>query len=432
MTRLSLMKNFKKNFQNSKVLKIEKTKAVLTVSLIITFLLIFTSSNFSQKAANEDTIIKKEGKSGNDYEIKPGIFQYEEYLPLLENKKVALVANQASVIDSVHLLDFLLSKDVNVVKVFALEHGFRGNIDRGQHFSTEIDKKTGTPIVAMYGKNRKPKAEQLSDIDVIIFDIQDVGVRFYTYISSMHLLMEACAENNKKLIILDRPNPLGFYVDGPVLKSDFKSFVGMHTVPVVHGLTVGELALMINGEKWLKNGIQCDLKIIKAKNYKHSDKWHLKIKPSPNLPNDKAILLYPSLCFFEATEISIGRGTLFPFQVIGYPDTSFGKFCFVPEDIPGMQINPVQEGKKCYGTDLRNTEDTLFTVKYLIEFYNKFPDKSKFITHKRWFNLLAGNSELYNQIMSGLSEKEIRKTWQKDLTKYKKIRKKYLLYTDFE
>ncbi len=432
MTRLSLMKNFKKNFQNSKVLKIEKTKAALTVSLIITFLLIFTSSNFSQKAANEDTIIKKEGKSGNDYEIKPGIFQYEEYLPLLENKKVALVANQASVIDSVHLLDFLLSKDVNVVKVFALEHGFRGNIDRGQHFSTEIDKKTGTPIVAMYGKNRKPKAEQLSDIDVIIFDIQDVGVRFYTYISSMHLLMEACAENNKKLIILDRPNPLGFYVDGPVLKSDFKSFVGMHTVPVVHGLTVGELALMINGEKWLKNGIQCDLKIIKAKNYKHSDKWHLKIKPSPNLPNDKAILLYPSLCFFEATEISIGRGTLFPFQVIGYPDTSFGKFCFVPEDIPGMQINPVQEGKKCYGTDLRNTEDTLFTVKYLIEFYNKFPDKSKFITHKRWFNLLAGNSELYNQIMSGLSEKEIRKTWQKDLTKYKKIRKKYLLYTDFE
>ncbi len=399
----------------------KKIKTALTVFFIITFLLTFVSDNFSQE------VVRK-----SDNEIKPGVFQYEEYLPLLENKKVALVANQTSVIDSVHLLDFLLSKDVNVVKVFALEHGFRGNIDRGQHFSTEIDKKTGTPIVAMYGKNRKPKAEQLSDIDVILFDIQDVGVRFYTYISSMHLLMEACAENNKKLIILDRPNPLGFYVDGPVLKPDFKSFVGMHPVPIVHGLTIGELALMINGEKWLKNGIQCDLKIIKAKNYKHSYKWHLKIKPSPNLPNDKAILLYPSLCFFEATEISIGRGTLFPFQVIGYPDSSFGKFCFIPEDIPGMQINPVQEGKKCYGTDLRNTEDTLFTVKYLIEFYNKFPDKSKFITRKRWFNLLAGNSELYNQIMSGLSEKEIRKTWQKDLTKYKKIRKKYLLYTDFE
>jgi len=400
---------------------LKKIKTALTVFFIITFLLTFVSDNFSQE------VVRK-----SDNEIKPGVFQYEEYLPLLENKKVALVANQTSVIDSVHLLDFLLSKDVNVVKVFALEHGFRGNIDRGQHFSTEIDKKTGTPIVAMYGKNRKPKAEQLSDIDVILFDIQDVGVRFYTYISSMHLLMEACAENNKKLIILDRPNPLGFYVDGPVLKPDFKSFVGMHPVPIVHGLTIGELALMINGEKWLKNGIQCDLKIIKAKNYKHSYKWHLKIKPSPNLPNDKAILLYPSLCFFEATEISIGRGTLFPFQVIGYPDSSFGKFCFIPEDIPGMQINPVQEGKKCYGTDLRNTEDTLFTVKYLIEFYNKFPDKSKFITRKRWFNLLAGNSELYNQIMSGLSEKEIRKTWQKDLTKYKKIRKKYLLYTDFE
>ena len=244
--------------------------------------------------------------------------------------------------------------------------------------------------------------------------------------------MEACAENHKKFMILDRPNPLGFYVDGPVLKPQFKSFVGMLPIPVVHGLTLGEAALMINGEHWLKNGLQCDLTIIKAKNYKHSDFWYLPIKPSPNLPNDQAILLYPSLCFFEATEISIGRGTKFPFQVIAYPDVSFGTFSFIPKDIPGMQMNPVQEGKRCYGIDLRKTENVTFTLKYLIDFYNKFPDKSKFITRKRWFNLLAGNSELYNQIMSGMSEEAIRKTWQKDLNAYKEIRNKYLLYIDFE
>ena len=365
-------------------------------------------------------------------EIEAGDKQYSEYLPLLKNRKIAIVANQTSMIDSVHLLDFLLSENVNVVKIFALEHGFRGNIDRGQHFSAEIDKKTGIPIVAMYGKNRKPKAEQLADIDIVIFDIQDVGVRFYTYISSLHLLMEACAENHKKLIILDKPNPLGFYVDGPVLKPAFKSFVGMDKIPVVHGLTIGELALMINGENWLKNGLQCDLSVIKVNNYKHSDKYSLPIKPSPNLPNDQAILLYPSLCFFEATQVSIGRGTSFPFQVIGYPDTSFGKFTFVPKDIPGMQMNPVQEGKACYGIDLRETENVMFTLKYLLYFYNKFSNKSRFITNKRWFNLLAGNAELYKQIMSGMSEEAIRKTWQKDLDAYKKIRKKYLLYLDFE
>ncbi len=364
--------------------------------------------------------------------IESGDKQFNDYLPLLAGKNIALVANQTSVIDSIHILDFLLSKNINIVKVFALEHGFRGTVDRGAHFSTETDKKTGVPIVAVYGKNRKPKAEQLADIDIIIFDIQDVGVRFYTYISSMYLLMEACAENHKKLLILDRPNPLGFYVDGPVLKPQFKSFVGMLPIPVVHGLTLGEAALMINGEHWLKNGLQCELIIIKAKNYKHSDFWHLPNKPSPNLPNDQAVLLYPSLCFFEATEISIGRGTEFPFQLIGYPDTSFGTFSFIPKDIPDMQMNPIQEGKKCFGIDLRNSKDTTFTLKYLIDFYAEFSDKSKFITRKRWFNLLAGNSELYNQIMSGMSEEAIRKTWQENLNSYKEIRKKYLLYIDFE
>jgi len=373
----------------------------------------------------KNVIVKEEKTEAGDK-------QYSKYLPLLKGKKIAIVANQTSVIDSIHLLDFLLSENVNVVKIFALEHGFRGTVDRGQNFPTEIDKKTGIRIVAMYGKTRKPKAEQLADIDIVIFDIQDIGVRFYTYISSMHLLMEACAENSKKLIILDRPNPLGFYIDGPVLKPEFKSFVGMHPIPIVHGLTVGELALMINGEGWLKNGLKCDLTVIKAKNYKHSQKPHLRIKPSPNLPNDQSILLYPSLCFFEATRVSIGRGTKFPFQVIGYPDVSFGNFSFIPEDIPGTQMNPVQEGKTCYGIDLRKTNNVKFTLKYFIDFYNKFSDKSMFITRKKWFNLLAGNSELYTQIMSGMSEDAIRKTWQKDLNTYKKMRKKYLLYLDFE
>ena len=364
--------------------------------------------------------------------IEAGDKQIQEYLPLLTGKRVAIVANQTSIIDSVHLLDFLLSENINIVKVFALEHGFRGNIDRGKTYNSNIDEKTGIPIVAAYGKNRKPETEQLTDIDIILFDIQDVGVRFYTYISSMHYFMEACAENHKQLIILDRPNPLGFYVDGPVLEPEFKSFIGMHPIPIVHGLTIGELALMINGEGWLKNGIQCNLKVVKVKNYKHTDRWHLPVKPSPNLPNERAVLLYPSLCFFEATEISIGRGTLFPFQVIGYPNKHFGNFTFVPKDIPDMQMNPVQEGKICYGTDLRTSDNERFTLKYLINFYNKFTDKTKFITRKKWFDLLAGNSKLRKQIMSGMSEDSIRKTWQKNLNTYKEIRKKYLLYIDFE
>ncbi|NOZ33826.1 MAG: DUF1343 domain-containing protein [Chlorobi bacterium] len=363
--------------------------------------------------------------------IETGDKQFNEYFPLIKNKRIAIVSNQTSMIDSVHLLDFLISQNINVVKIFALEHGFRGNIDRGKEYSGKTDKKTGVPIVAMYGKNRKPTAAQLENIDFVLFDIQDVGVRFYTYISSMYLMMEACAENHKKLIILDRPNPLGFYVDGPVLKSEYKSFVGMFPIPVVYGLTTGELALMINGEGWLKNHMKCDLTVVKIKNYKHSDFWHLAVKPSPNLPNYQSVLLYPSLCFFEATEVSIGRGTKFPFQVIGFPNKSFGEFSFIPEDIPGMQMNPVQEGIRCYGVDLRNTKDVKFSLKYLIDFYNKFPDKSKFITRKKWFNLLAGNSELYNQITSGMSEEAIRKTWQKDLDSYKNMRKKYLLYLDF-
>ena len=365
--------------------------------------------------------------------IRVGAKRSDLYLQKLYDKRVALVTNQTGLVDTIHIVDFLLDNDINLVKIFSPEHGFRGTIDRGENFKYELDIKTGIPIVPMYGSNRKPKADQLKDVELVIFDIQDVGARFYTYISSMHYMMEACAENNIKLIILDRPNPLGDYVDGPVLDIKYRSFVGMHPIPVVHGLTVGELALMINGEAWLKDEIKCNLEVIKIENYDHSKSWHLDVKPSPNLPNDMAVRLYPSLCFFEATKVSIGRGTEFPFQVIGYPEKKFGEFSFVPEDIPGMQMNPVQEGKTCYGIDLKNSSlDTYFSLQYIIEFAGKFENRADMITNRNWFNLLAGNSLLADQIIKGMTEEEIRKTWQKDLDEYKKMRKKYLLYLDFE
>lgn len=367
-------------------------------------------------------------------EIKGIIYgneQSETYLALLKGKNIAVAGNQTSFIESknMHLIDFLIKNKINIIKIFSPEHGFRGNADRGHSVESSIDSITGIPIVSLFGKNKKPQPETMKDIDILIFDIQDVGARFYTYISSMHYIMEACAENNVKFMVLDRPNPLGDYVDGPVLKKEFSSFVGVDPLPVVHGLTIGELTQMINGEKWLKNGIQCDLEVIKMKNYSHKIIPHIKIKPSPNLPNDISIRLYPSLCFFEATQISVGRGTEFPFQIIGYPDTIFGKFTFTPQDMPGMQMNPTQEGKTCYGLDLRNENlETKFTLKYLIFFFNNFKNKGHFITRKRWFNLLSGNSELQKQILSGMSEDEIRETWQKDLINYKKKREKYLLY----
>jgi uncharacterized protein YbbC (DUF1343 family) len=331
------------------------------------------------------------------------------------------------------LVDFLIESGVKPVKVFSPEHGFRGNIERGISVSDTVDIKTGISIVGLYGKYKKPSSEQLADIDVILFDIQDVGVRFFTYISTMHYVMEACAENSIPLIILDRPNPLGDYVDGPVLEPSYRSFIGMHPIPIVHGLTMGELACMINGEGWLKNGIKCDLKVIKAQYYSHSDRWHISVKPSPNLPNDIAIRLYPSLCLFEATEVSIGRGTNLPFQVLGYPNPKFGDFQFIPEDIPGIQTNPIQEGRICYGLNLQNAlSGERFTLKYLIEFGDLFTNRQDMITRPEWFKLLSGTDALFDDFISGKSEKEIRERWCKDLEEYKKLRKKYLLYPDFE
>lgn len=379
--------------------------------------------------------------------VQPAAWQTEAYLPLLEGKRVAAVVNHTSHIGNTHLIDSLLAMGVNLKTIFAPEHGFRGEAGAGEHIQNSTDTKTGLPIISLYGKNKKPLPEQLKEIDVIIFDIQDVGARFYTYISTMHYVMEACAEQGKQMLILDRPNPNGYYVDGPVLKAAQKSFVGMHPIPVIHGLTVAELAQMINGEGWLPGGKQCALEIIKVKNYDHKDYYSLPIRPSPNLPNDQAINLYPSLCFFEGTAMSLGRGTDFPFQVVGYPDPIFATlkstetqpadtFSFVPRDVPGAAMNPDHEGKRCYGLDFRNEERlTSFTLDYLMRFYKKATDlgmSNEDFFREDFFDLLAGNKELRAQLISGISEDEIRRSWATDLRNYKTMRKKYLLYEDFE
>ncbi len=361
--------------------------------------------------------------------ILPGAYQTAEYLPLLQGKKVGLLVNQTSYIGNCHLLDSLLSLNIEVTRVFAPEHGFRGKHDAGEVVNSEIDSKTGVQIVSLYGKNKKPTDEQLKSVDIVVFDIQDVGVRFYTYISSMHYMMEACAKHNIPFIVLDRPNPNGDYFDGPVLKPEFKSFVGMHPIPVVHGLTVGELALMINGEGWLKDKLKCDLTVIKVKNWNHSSKYELPIKPSPNLPNYTSIRLYPSLCFFEATNVSIGRGTYFPFQVIGYPDNSAGNFTFTPISIEGMSKHPKQKDKLCYGIDLREVNNLpRFTLSYFLDFYKRYGRDEGFGLSKNWFNLLAGDSLLIKDIQNGKSEQEIKESWKEELTNYGVLRDKYLLY----
>jgi len=400
------------------------------VNLLFFALLVYSCGN--SQINTQDKQLNKNSNKLTEKPILTGAEQPELYLDLLKYKRVGLVVNQSSLIKQKHLVDFLLENKINLVKIFAPEHGFRGNIDRGDHVNSEIDKKTGLPIVSMFGKNRRPTNEQLNDVDIMIFDIQDVGARFFTYISSMHEVMEACAVNSKPLIVLDRPNPLGDYIDGPVRQPKFKSFVGMHAIPIVHGLTVGELARMINGEKWLEGGKQCKLTVTKIANYKHSMHYSLPVKPSPNLSNDLSIRLYPSLCLFEATEISIGRGTLFPFQVIGYPDPDLGDSLFIPKDIKGMQKDPEQEGKVCYGVDLRklNPEEVKFTLKYIVDFYQNFKGKDKFFSRPEWFNLLAGNDILIEQIKKGLSEPEIKASWKTELDAYKKMRMKYLLYED--
>ena len=373
------------------------------------------------------------GSVANADGIITGAEQPEKYLHLIENKRIGLVVNHTSLVDNIHLVDFLLNKGIKVDKIFAPEHGFRGDASAGEEIKDGLDAKTGIPVLSLYGQTKKPTVAHLEKIDVLIFDIQDVGCRFYTYISTLHLVIEACAENNISLIVLDRPNPNGDYVAGPVLKPGFESFVGMDPIPVVHGCTVGELAKMINGEKWHKAAKRADLQVIPIQNYTHSTKYALPVNPSPNLPNYLSVRLYPSLCFFEATSVCVGRGTDFPFQVLGGLNKNLGKFQFTPKNIPGVAVNPLNEGLVCYGLDLRLIEEVpKFTLKYFMDFYDKYEVKTDFLTRENWFNLLAGNDELLAQIRSGKSEPEILEALKPDLEKYKLIRKKYLLYPDFE
>lgn len=359
--------------------------------------------------------------------------QTDIYFHKLNGKQLGIVANQTSRIGSSHLIDSLLNTGFTIAKVFAPEHGFRGQAEAGAHINNGLDSKTGIPIISLYGSNKKPSAENLNGIDLLIFDIQDVGTRFYTYISTLTYVMEACAENDIPLLILDRPNPNGHYIDGPVLEKEFQSFVGLLPIPVVHGMTMGELALMINGEGWLKDQIQCKIDIIPVKNYNHSMAYSLPVAPSPNLPNDNSIALYPSLCFFEGTPISIGRGTDFPFEVIGYPESKNKDFSFQPKSIAGKSVYPKFENQLCYGLDLRNysadcNRPNKLNLQYIIDFYSSYPEKDTFFSD--FFNLLAGTDKLQEQIKAGMTEEEIRMSWETELNAFKAKRKKYLLYTD--
>ena len=357
----------------------------------------------------------------------------ELYLPLLKNKTVAIVANQTSLLaDKTHLVDFLVQNNIKIKHIFAPEHGFRGTADAGEHVKNGIDTKTGLPIISLYGDNKKPKPEQLQGVDIVLFDIQDVGVRFYTYISTLTYVMEAAAENGKEIIVLDRPNPHDGYTDGPVLKEKWTSFVGLHKVPVVYGLTIGEYGKMVNGEKWLKNGVQAKYTIIPMLNYHKKQRYPISEKPSPNLPNDQSINLYPSLCFFEGTQVSVGRGTDFPFQVFGSPWLKNHPFKFTPKPNFGAK-DPFLNGKICNGEDLRNYPEIKekLDLSFVINAYKNFDKKSQeFFLKNLWFDTLAGTDELRKQIISGKSEEEIKNSWKQDLQNFEKIRTKYRIYQD--
>ena len=370
-------------------------------------------------------------------QILPGANSTEEYLPLLKNKKIALVVNQTSTIGKKHLVDSLLALNVTIVKVFAPEHGFRGTADAGADIKDGIDKKSGLPIISLYGKKEKPSPEDLFGVDYIVFDIQDVGCRFYTFLSTLHYVLEASAENNIPVLLLDRPNPNGFYVDGPVLDMKYKSFVGIAPVPIVHGLTFGEYAQMAKGEKWINKNEALNITIIPCKNYTHKSRYKLPIKPSPNLPNERAVFLYPSLCLFEGTNVSVGRGTPSPFQVIGSPYAKIDSaYKFTPKPQTGA-LNPFMKNKLCYGYSLikykkeLQTEMIGFNLNYLKKMYASFPDKSKFFLATNFFEMLAGTDDLRQQLKNNTSIANIKKSWQPMLDEYKKMRKKYLLYTDF-
>jgi len=403
----------------------------LSILFLFPFFIAASANCSNQEAARKAEHVN--AQSSMDI-IIPAADQLDQYLPLFKGKKVGLMGNQTSVVGEEHLVDVLLREGVDIKFAFAPEHGFRGDIERGEKVSNEFDAKTGLALHSLYGENEKADSI-VNSVDVMIFDLQDVGARFYTYVASMHRVMQLCADNGKKMIVLDRPNPNGDQVDGPVRKDDkYKANISYHKIAMIHGLTVGELANMINGEGWLNGGKQCDLTVIPVKNYDHSMKYELPVVPSPSLPNYASVRLYMSLCLFEGTDFSIGRGTDWPFQVVGYPDPVFGKFTFTPGVRPGMAAHVEQQDNLCYGLDLRNVdaEKEKFTLKYLIDFYNKSDFKEKFFARPEFFDKLAGTDQLRKQIMAGKTEEQIRESWKPELDAYKKMRKKYLLYPDFE
>ncbi len=367
--------------------------------------------------------------------ITVGAERMDLLLPTLQGKRAALMVNQSSLVGSTgtHLVDTLLSQGINIVRLFVPEHGLRGKVDAGKNVRSGVDEKTGLPVVSLYGQRKRPTPEMLADIDLLVFDLQDVGTRFYTYISSMHYLMEACAEEGKTFVVCDRPNPNDF-IDGPILEPDCRSFIGVDPLPVAHGMTVGELALMIDGERWLRGGNTCHVKVIPMAGWSHGDPYELPVRPSPNLPNSRSIELYPSLCFFEATIMSVGRGTSKPFQAIGYPDKRFGSIVYTPQIKIGEDSNPRHKGKLCYGTDYTSVSlpKRQIALGPLLDYYRKADSLGlQLINQRQLFDLLAGTKKLRQQLSSGLREEEIRASWQAGLKDFQAKRARYLLYTDY-
>ena len=391
-----------------------------TFALLLVGALSWAASAYAQKLPTPVTV---------------GAERMELLLPTLQGKRVALMVNQSSLVGSTgtHLVDTLLSQGVNIVRLFVPEHGLRGKVDAGKNVRSGVDEKTGLPVVSLYGQRKRPTPEMLADIDLLVFDLQDVGTRFYTYISSMHYLMEACAEEGKTFVVCDRPNPNDF-IDGPILEPDCRSFIGVDPLPIAHGMTVGELALMIDGERWLRGGNTCHVKVIPMDGWSHGDPYELPVRPSPNLPNSRSIELYPSLCFFEATIMSVGRGTSKPFQAIGYPDKRFGNIVYTPQIKLGEDSNPRHKGKLCYGTDYTSVSlpKRQIALGPLLDYYRKADSLGlQLINQRQLFDLLAGTKKLRQQLSSGLSEDEIRASWQAGLKAFQAKRARYLLYTDY-
>lgn len=400
---------------------------VKNIALTLSFSLL-CSCLLAQK--QQSPVSKRIAESGN---VLTGADRIQEYLPLLKGKKVALLVNQTSEVNGTLLPDTLLKLGVNVVKIFSPEHGFRGNADAGAKVKSGYDEKTGLPVISLYGSNKKPSAEQLKDVDMLVYDLQDVGARFYTYISTLQYAIEACGEQKKKIMVLDRPNPLGFIVDGPILEPQNSSFIGMQPIPVVYGMTAGEYAEMLIGEKWIKSPAP-KLEIISCENYTHKTLYQLPVAPSPNLKSMTAIYLYPSMCFFEGTQLSVGRGTDKPFQQFGHPSYSFYSYRFMPRSMPGATDPPLKD-QNCYGRLVADNEKEALeltgnklNLQWLIEAYKNYRDKPKFFTP--FFTKLAGTDKLQKQIEQGLDEEAIRKSWEPGLSRFKAIREKYLLYEE--